>query len=381
MLRRTGDSVGGTLGDFLNYLGEGATYVCYTGGKQVAYSTATKYPIVAGGIAICAAEADRLGSRHRLKEPIMPDAPNPTRMPDTRGALTPDRPLDGLTWLRVGGPADWLFQPADQDDLAAFLRDLDPAVPVFPIGVGSNLIVRDGGVRGVVIRLGRGFNDIEIDGQTVTAGAAALDAHVARKAAAAGLDLTFLRTIPGSIGGAVRMNAGCYGAYLADHLVSVRAVARDGTVHDLAAADLRLGYRHSDLPEGWVITHAVLRADAGDPAELDARMEDQLARRDASQPTRERSAGSTFRNPAGFSSTGRADDTHALKAWSLIDAAGLRGHRLGGAQMSEKHPNFLLNTGGATAAELEALGELVRARVRETSGHDLQWEVIRLGEP
>ncbi len=303
------------------------------------------------------------------------------QLPTPRGALTPNRPLDGLTWLRVGGPADWLFQPADQDDLAAFLRALDPAMPVIPIGVGSNLIVRDGGVRGVVIRLGRGFNDIEIDGQTVTAGAAALDAHVARKAAAAGLDLTFLRTIPGSIGGAVRMNAGCYGAYLVDHLVSVRAVARDGTVHDLAAADLRLGYRHSDLPEGWVITHAVLRADAGDPAELDARMEDQLARRDASQPTRERSAGSTFRNPAGFSSTGRADDTHALKAWSLIDAAGLRGHRLGGAQMSEKHPNFLLNTGGATAAELEALGELVRARVRETSGHDLQWEVIRLGEP
>ena len=303
------------------------------------------------------------------------------QLPTPRGALTPNRPLDGLTWLRVGGPADWLFQPADQDDLAAFLRALDPAMPVIPIGVGSNLIVRDGGVRGVVIRLGRGFNDIEIDGQTVTAGAAALDAHVARKAAAAGLDLTFLRTIPGSIGGAVRMNAGCYGAYLADHLVSVRAVARDGTVHDLAVADLRLGYRHSDLPEGWVITHAVLRADAGDPAELDARMEDQLARRDASQPTRERSAGSTFRNPAGFSSTGLADDTHALKAWSLIDAAGLRGHRLGGAQMSEKHPNFLLNTGGATAAELEALGELVRARVRETSGHDLQWEVIRLGEP
>ena len=303
------------------------------------------------------------------------------QLPTPRGALTPNRPLDGLTWLRVGGPADWLFQPADQDDLAAFLRALDPAMPVIPIGVGSNLIVRDGGVRGVVIRLGRGFNDIEIDGQTVTAGAAALDAHVARKAAAAGLDLTFLRTIPGSIGGAVRMNAGCYGAYLADHLVSVRAVARDGTVHDLATADLRLGYRHSDLPEGWVITHAVLRADAGDPAELDARMEDQLARRDASQPTRERSAGSTFRNPAGFSSTGRADDTHALKAWSLIDAAGLRGHRLGGAQMSEKHPNFLLNTGGATAAELEARGELVRARVRETSGHDLQWEVIRLGEP
>lgn len=303
------------------------------------------------------------------------------QLPKPRGALTPNRPLDGLTWLRVGGPADWLFQPADQDDLAGFLRDLGPDMAVTAIGVGSNLIVRDGGVRGVVIRLGRGFNDIEITGETVTAGAAALDAHVARKAAEAGLDLTFLRTIPGSIGGAVRMNAGCYGSYVADHLVSVRAVARDGALHDISAADLRFGYRHSDLPDGWIITHAVLRAGAGDPAELAARMEEQLARRDASQPTRERSAGSTFRNPAGFSSTGRADDTHALKAWSLIDAAGLRGHRLGGAQMSEKHPNFLLNADGATAAELEALGELVRARVRETSGHDLQWEVIRLGEP
>ena len=302
-------------------------------------------------------------------------------MPQPRGALTPNRPLADLTWLRVGGPADWLFQPADQDDLAAFLRDLDPAVPVFPIGVGSNLIVRDGGIRGLVIRLGRGFNGIAIAGDTVVAGAAALDAHVARKAAEAGLDLTFLRTIPGSIGGAVRMNAGCYGAYVADHLVSVRAVARDGAVHDLTAADLRLAYRPSEIPEGWVLTEARFRAEAGDPAELAARMEDQLARRDASQPTRERSAGSTFRNPAGFSSTGRADDSHELKAWSLIDAAGLRGHRLGGAQMSEKHPNFLLNADGATAAELEALGELVRQRVRETSGHDLQWEVIRIGQP
>lgn len=223
-------------------------------------------------------------------------------MPQPRGALTPNRPLADLTWLRVGGPADWLFQPADQDDLAAFLRDLDPAVPVFPIGVGSNLIVRDGGIRGLVIRLGRGFNGIAIAGDTVVAGAAALDAHVARKAAEAGLDLTFLRTIPGSIGGAVRMNAGCYGAYVADHLVSVRAVARDGAVHDLTAADLRLAYRHSEIPEGWVLTEARFRAEAGDPAELAARMEDQLARRDASQPTRERSAGSTFRNPAGFSS-------------------------------------------------------------------------------
>ncbi|WP_134681217.1 UDP-N-acetylmuramate dehydrogenase [Paracoccus ravus] len=308
-------------------------------------------------------------------------APISDLLPQTRGPLTPERALADLTWLRVGGPAQYLFQPADEADLAQFLAALDPAIAVFPMGVGSNLIVRDGGIRGVVIRLGRGFNAISCDGDTVTAGAAALDAHVARRAAEAGLDLTFLRTIPGGIGGAVRMNAGCYGSYVADHLISVRAVARDGAVHEIPAADLGFGYRHSDLPEGWVVTEARFRAGSGDPAELAARMEEQLARRDASQPTRERSAGSTFRNPAGFSSTGRADDTHELKAWSLIDAAGLRGHRLGGAQMSEKHPNFLLNAGGATAAELEALGEFVRRRVQETSGHLLQWEVIRVGEP
>ncbi|SMO58024.1 UDP-N-acetylmuramate dehydrogenase [Paracoccus laeviglucosivorans] len=302
-------------------------------------------------------------------------------LPTPRGALTPNRSLADLTWLRVGGPADYLFQPADQDDLAQFLAALDPAVAVFPMGVGSNLIVRDGGIRGVVIRLGRGFNTIQIESDVVTAGAAALDAHVARKAAEAGRDLTFLRTIPGSIGGAVRMNAGCYGTYVADHLVSVRVATRGGEMLDIAAADLKLAYRHAEIPEGWVLTQATFRADAGDPAELAARMDDQLSRRDASQPTKDRTAGSTFRNPAGFSSTGRADDVHDLKAWSLIDAAGLRGHRLGGAQMSEKHPNFLTNADGATAAELEALGEFVREKVRESSGHDLQWEVIRVGEP
>lgn len=304
-----------------------------------------------------------------------------TDLPAARGSLIPDRPLDGLTWLRVGGPADWLFQPADDADLEAFLAALDPAVPVFPIGVGSNLIVRDGGIRGVVIRLGRGFNGIETEGDIVTAGAAALDSQVARRAADAGLDLTFLRTIPGSIGGAVRMNAGCYGSYVADHLIDAEAVTRDGRRLTLTPADLRFAYRHAELPEGAVITRARFRAEPGDPDALHAKMADQLARRDASQPTKERSAGSTFRNPAGFSSTGRADDTHELKAWSLIDAAGLRGHSWGGAQMSEKHPNFLINTGGATAAELEALGELVRRRVLEESGHELQWEVIRVGDP
>lgn len=302
-------------------------------------------------------------------------------LPAPRGALTPNRSLDSLTWLRVGGPADWLFQPADAEDLAGFLRELDPAMPVFPIGVGSNLIVRDGGVRGVVVRLGRGFNAITAEGDRVTAGAAALDAHVARRAADAGLDLTFLRTIPGSIGGAVRMNAGCYGSYMADHLVEARAVTRDGREEVLKPGDLRFAYRHSELPEGWIITEAVLRAEKGDPDALHRKMADQLARRDATQPTKERSAGSTFRNPAGFSSTGREDDTHELKAWSLIDRAGLRGHSWGGAQMSEKHPNFLLNAGGATAADLEALGELVRRRVLEESGHELQWEVIRVGDP
>ena len=304
-----------------------------------------------------------------------------TDLPPTRGPLTQGRSLAELTWLRVGGPADWLFQPADLDDLSAFLRDLDPGVPVFPMGVGSNLIVRDGGIRGVVIRLGRGFNAIEIEGDRVVAGAAALDAHVARRAAEAGVDLTFLRTIPGAIGGAVRMNAGCYGAYVADHLVEAEVVTRDGTVRTLTPDDLQFAYRHSHLPEGWVLTRATFRAPRGEPAALLARMEDQLARRDASQPTRERTAGSTFRNPAGFSSTGRGDDVHDLKAWKLIEDAGLRGHRLGGAQMSEKHPNFLINTGDATARDLEDLGEMVRRRVREHSGHELTWEVIRIGDP
>ncbi len=305
---------------------------------------------------------------------------SPSDLPAPRGTLTPGRPLADLTWLRVGGPADWLFQPADEADLTAFFGALDPAMPVFPMGVGSNLIVRDGGIRGIVIRLGRGFNAITVDGDRVIAGAAALDAHVARKAAEAGLDLTFLRTIPGSIGGAARMNAGCYGSYVADHLLEVRAVLRSGQAVTLAAADLNLRYRQSDLPAGAVLTSATFRADRADPAALDAKMTDQIARRDASQPTKERSAGSTFRNPAGFSSTGRADDRHDLKAWAVIDAAGLRGARRGGAQMSEMHPNFLLNTGGASAADLEDLGEEVRKRVFDHSGLTLEWEIMRVGE-
>lgn len=301
-------------------------------------------------------------------------------LPDVRGTLTENRPLNDLTWLRVGGVADALFQPADVDDLASFLRDVDPKVAIFPMGVGSNLIVRDGGIRAVVVRMGRGFNHIEITGSRVTAGVAALDAHVARKAAAEGLDLTFLRTIPGAIGGAVRMNAGCYGSYIADVFVSAKAITRAGELVTLTADDLKFAYRQTNLPEGWIITEATFEAPTGDAAELDALMAAQIAKRDATQPTKERSAGSTFRNPAGFSSTGQADDTHDLKAWKVIDDAGLRGFSIGGAQMSEKHPNFMINTGGATAAELEKLGEEVRKRVFKSSGLTLEWEIMRVGE-
>ncbi len=304
-----------------------------------------------------------------------------TQMPPTRGRLTPGRLLADLTWLRVGGPADWLFQPADAGDLSDFLAALDPSVPVFPMGVGSNLIVRDGGIAGVVIRLGRGFNGIGVEGETVSAGAAALDAQVAKRAAEAGRDLTFLRTIPGSVGGALRMNAGCYGTYVADRFVSADVTFRDGTRAALGPGDVGFAYRQTNLPSDAVVTAVRFRAPPGDPVALAARMEEQLARRDATQPTRDRTAGSTFRNPAGFSSTGRADDTHDLKAWKVIDDAGMRGAVLGGAQMSPKHSNFLVNTGGATAADLEGLGEAVRKKVFETSGIELEWEIMRVGRP
>ncbi|MFN6976935.1 MAG: UDP-N-acetylmuramate dehydrogenase [Gemmobacter sp.] len=304
-----------------------------------------------------------------------------TQLPRVRGTLAAGRPLADLTWLRVGGPADWLFLPADAADLAAFLGALDPAAPVFPMGVGSNLIVRDGGIRAVVVRLGRAFAEVRIEGGRLTAGAAALDARVAVAAAEAGMDLAFLRTIPGTIGGAVRMNAGCYGHYTADYLVSVTAVARSGRSVTIPRADLAPRYRATTLPEGWIITAATFAPPPGDPAELAARMADQIARRDASQPTDRRSAGSTFRNPAGFSSTGRDDHPQDLMAWKLIDDAGLRGARIGGAQMSEKHANFLINADRATAADLEALGEHVRKTVLHRTGISLEWEIMRVGEP
>ncbi|MHA3914504.1 UDP-N-acetylmuramate dehydrogenase [Halovulum sp. GXIMD14793] len=309
----------------------------------------------------------------------MDQTQNSLKLPQVRGTLTPNRPLAALSWLRVGGPAEVLFQPADLDDLQVFLRDLPADIPIFPIGVCSNLIIRDGGIPGVVIRLGRGFNGIEIEGIRVRAGAAALDAHVARKAAQAGIDLAFFRTIPGAIGGALKMNAGCYGIYTADVVIEATAVTRQGELITLGPEDMQFAYRSTNLAEGVVLVEAVFEGAAGDPDAIEQKMADALEKREATQPVKDRSCGSTFRNPAGFSSTGREDDVHDLKAWKLIDDAGLRGFRHGGAQMSEKHSNFLINTGDATATDLEELGEIVRKRVLETSGIPLEWEIMRVG--
>lgn len=303
------------------------------------------------------------------------------RLPPVRGRLTLEVPLAPLTWLRVGGPAEALFQPEDRDDLAAFMAGLPEDVAVTPLGVCSNLIIRDGGLPGVSIRLGRAFNGIEVlEGHRIRAGAAALDAHVAKRASEAGVaGLEFLRTIPGAIGGAVKMNAGCYGSYAADVVESVTAVDRAGRIVTLAPEEIGFAYRASAIPEDMVIVEAVLKGRPGDPAASVALMENYIARRAASQPVKERSCGSTFANPAGYSSTGAADDPMDLKAWKLIDAAGCRGLRRGGAQMSEMHPNFLINAGGATAADLEGLGEQVRTRVKAHSGHELRWEIRRIG--
>ena len=250
-----------------------------------------------------------------------------------------------------------------------------------PIGVCSNLIIRDGGIKGVVIRMGRGFNGIEVLADNcVRAGAAALDAHVARKAAAAGIDLAFLRTIPGAIGGAAKMNAGCYGIYTADVFVEAQAVTRSGEPVTLTKDDMGFAYRSTQLPEGMIVTSVTLQGAVGEPEAIEAKMADALKKRAETQPVKERSCGSTFRNPAGFSSTGRADDVHDLKAWKVIEDAGMRGATLGGAQMSPMHSNFMINKGGATAADLENLGEKVRKKVFENSGIQLEWEIMRVGE-
>lgn len=301
----------------------------------------------------------------------MTAAPQPSPrhdLPPVRGRLTFGAPLAGVTWFGVGGPAEIMFRPADREDLAQFLANRPAGLPVTVIGVGSNLLVRDGGVPGVVIRLGRAFTEIGVEGDLVTAGASALDGNVAivcRDAGLAGLE--FLSGVPGTIGGALRMNAGAYGGEIKDVLVEAEALDGQGGLHKLGLDDMKFGYRRCGLPEDWLFTRAVLRGRPGDPAAIAARIDEIKAARETSQPVRSRTGGSTFANPPGH------------KAWELIDKAGCRGLRRGGAMMSEKHCNFLINTGDATAADIEDLGEEVRRRVFETSGIELHWEIRRIG--
>lgn len=291
------------------------------------------------------------------------------RLPQVRGRLEANAPLADLTWFRAGGPAEVLFTPADEADLAAFLKGTPSDVPVYVIGVGSNLLVRDGGVPGVVIRLGKGFAEIsEEPGHRVRAGTAALDVRVARFALEKSIDaLTFLRGIPGTIGGALRMNAGAYGGETKDILIEARAVDRSGAIHVLTNADMKYTYRHCGAPENLVFTQALFQGRAGDPAEISAAMDKITESREATQPIKSRTGGSTFKNPPGN------------KSWQLIDKAGMRGFAVGPAKVSDLHCNFLINEGGATAAQIEELGETVRAKVKATSGIELDWEIKRIG--
>ena len=285
-----------------------------------------------------------------------------------RGRLLANQSLAELTWFRVGGPAQALFMPDDEDDLSSFLANLPGEIAVTVIGLGSNLIVRDGGVQGVVVRLGRGFGEVAVEGLDVRAGAAVPDVKVARAAQEAGIaGLSFLRGIPGAIGGALRMNGGAYGRETKDALIEARAVDRAGRIHVLANADLGFTYRHCSVPDDYIFTQATFRGERGDQVVIAAVMEKITELREATQPIKSRTGGSTFKNPPGG------------KAWQLIDAAGCRGLRLGDAQVSEMHCNFLINLGSATAADIETLGETVRARVKESSGVELEWEIKRIG--
>jgi len=292
-------------------------------------------------------------------------------LPNLRGRLKLDAPLSEITWFRVGGPAQYLFTPADEEDLAYFLGHAPAGLPVTVIGLGSNLLVRDGGVPGVVIRLGRGFGEITIEESfRLRAGAAVPDVRLARAAAEAGINgLAFYRGIPGSVGGALAMNGGAHGSETKDILIEARAVDRAGRAMALSLDDMAMGYRHCGAAKGLIFTQALFQGTAGDRAEIEKEMEAITEYREQAQPIKSRTGGSTFKNPEGH------------KAWQLIDAAGCRGLRLGGAMVSEKHCNFLINEGGASADDLERLGETVRTRVKETSGVELMWEIRRIGIP
>ena len=290
---------------------------------------------------------------------------------EVRGKLTPDAPLAPLVWFKSGGPAEWLFEPKDLADLQGFLRDLDPATPVMALGLGSNLIVRDGGVPGVVVRLGKAFAKVTaLDATTLDCGGGAsgiLVSSTARDHGIAGLE--FLRSIPGTVGGFVRMNGGAYGGEVRDILADCDVVLRSGELVTLAQADLAYTYRHSELPAGAIVVAARFRGHPGEPSAIQAEMDRIAASREASQPLRSKTGGSTFKNPVGH------------KAWQLVDEAGCRALTLGGAQVSAKHTNFLINTGTATSAEIEALGDEVRRRVKAASGVELEWEIQRVGRP
>jgi UDP-N-acetylmuramate dehydrogenase len=291
-----------------------------------------------------------------------------SRMPELRGRLLSNEPLAPLTWFRVGGPAQILFMPEDDDDLAYCLANLPRDIPMTVVGLGSNLIVRDGGVPGVVIRLGRGFSDIKIEGERIRAGTAVPDVRVARAAQEAGLaGLAFLRGIPGAVGGALRMNGGAYGRETKDALIEARGVDRAGKVRVFAHGDMHYSYRHCGAPDDVIFTQALFQGTPGDPAVIAAEMDKITESREATQPIKSRTGGSTFKNPPGH------------KAWQLIDAAGCRGLVVGDAQVSELHCNFLINRGSATAADIETLGETVRRRVKENSGVELDWEIKRIG--
>ncbi len=291
-------------------------------------------------------------------------------MPSLRGRLLANQPLAELTWFRVGGPAQVLFMPEDEGDLSYFLANLPDEIEVTAIGLGSNLIVRDGGVPGVVIRLGRGFNEIAVEDTRVRAGAAVPDVKVARAAQEAGIaGLEFMRGIPGGVGGALRMNGGAYGGETKDALIEARAVDRQGRIHVLNNGDMHYTYRHCGAPDDYIFTQGLFAGEHGDPAAIAAAMDKITESREATQPIKSRTGGSTFKNPPG------------QKAWQLVDAAGCRGLRQGGAQVSEMHCNFLINLGDATAADIETLGETVRRRVKKKSGVDLEWEIKRIGVP
>ncbi len=291
-------------------------------------------------------------------------------LPDLRGRLVADVPLKDITWFRVGGAAEVLYTPADEADLAYFMANVPTKVTVFVIGLCSNLLVRDGGIRGVVVRLGRGFGEIEIlDGARLRAGTAVPDVKVARAAADAGISgLSFYRGIPGGIGGALRMNAGAHGSETKDVLLSARAVDREGRLHELSNADMSFTYRRNAIPHDWIFTSAIFAGEPGEPEEIVRAMDEVAAYREKHQPIKERTGGSTFKNPPGNS------------AWKLVDAAGCRGLRVGGAMVSEMHCNFLINDRKGSAEDIERLGETVRARVKASSGIELQWEIVRVGE-